>query len=169
MQATLQAMHEWSSSIDTAQLLQMMAQGDTAAVQQIHDKAQQLVQQLEQQLQQVSEPVVVTWLRASAYDTFGVLLRTADWLKGLKDLHASQLLAELVKVRPGVEFGVRCLLVVVKWVAAHDHDRNCRAAVVLAAIVKQILMVQEWVYSMESIVSNCQCHWHWHGHCYVCW
>jgi hypothetical protein len=99
VQATLQAMHEWSSSIDTPQLLQAMAQGDTAAVQQIHDKASSLVQQLEQQLGQVAEPVAVSWLKASAYDTYAMLLRTADWLTGLKDLHAAQKLADLVKVR----------------------------------------------------------------------
>lgn len=97
-QATLQAMHEWSSSIDTPQLLQAMAQGDTAAVQQIHEKASSLVQQLEQQLQQVTEPVAVAWLKASAYDTYALLLRTADWLTGLRDLHAAHMLAELVKV-----------------------------------------------------------------------
>lgn len=98
VQATLQAMHDWSSSIDTPQLLQAMAQGDTAAVQQIHDKASSLVQQLEQQLGQVTEPVAVSWLKASAYDTYAVLLRTADWLTGLKDVHAAQKLADLVKV-----------------------------------------------------------------------
>lgn len=97
-QATLQAMHQWSSSIDTPQLLQAMAQGDTAAVQQIHDKASSLVQQLEQQLRQVAEPVAVSWLKASAYDTYALLLRTADWLTGLKDLHAAQKLADMVNV-----------------------------------------------------------------------
>lgn len=98
VQATLQTMHAWSSSIDTPQLLQAMAQGDTAAVQQIHDKASSLVQQLEQQLGQVSEPVAVSWLKASAYDTYALLLRTADWLNGTRDLHAAQRLADLVKV-----------------------------------------------------------------------
>lgn len=99
VQATLQAMHDWSSTIDLPQLLQKMADGDTAAVQQIHDKAQGLVQQLEQQLEQVSEPVGVSWLRASGYGTYGLLLRTADWLAGQKDLYAAQGLADLVRVR----------------------------------------------------------------------
>jgi hypothetical protein len=91
-------MHEWSRSIDSPQLLQAMAQGETAAVQQIHDKASSLVQQLEQQLQQVTEPVAVSWLKASAYDTYALLLRTKDWLSSLRDLHAAQTLADLVKV-----------------------------------------------------------------------
>jgi hypothetical protein len=98
VQATLEAMHAWSSGIDTPQLLQSMAQNDTAAVQQIHDKASSLVQQLEQQLGQVSEPVAVSWLKASAYDTYALLLRTTDWLNSTRDLHAAQRLADLVKV-----------------------------------------------------------------------
>lgn len=91
-------MHSWSSSIDTPQLLQAMAQGDAAAVQQVHDKASSFVQQLEQQLSQVSEPVAASWLKASAYDTYALLARTSDWLSGLRDLQAAQKLAELVRV-----------------------------------------------------------------------
>lgn len=98
VQATLDAMHEWSRSIDSPQLLQAMAQGETAAVLQIHDKASSIVQQLEQQLQQVTEPVAVSWLKASAYDTYALLLRTKDWLSSRRDLHAAQTLADLVKV-----------------------------------------------------------------------
>lgn len=124
VQATLQTMHEWSSSIDTPQLLQAMAQADTAAVQQVHDKAQGLVQQLEQQLQQVSEPAVAaSWFRASAYDTYAVLLRAADWLSGMTDLHAAQKLADLVRVS-GCEW-LRCVFVV----------KNCRACCACAVVL----------------------------------
>jgi hypothetical protein len=92
-------MHEWSSSIDTSQLLAAMASGDTSSVQQIHDKADSLVKQLQQQLEAVTEPIAVSWLKASAYDTYALLIRTADWLCNLRDFHAAQELSDLVKVR----------------------------------------------------------------------
>jgi hypothetical protein len=101
VQATLQSMHEWSSSIDTPQLLAAMAAGETSTVQQIQDKADNLVKQLQQQLEAVSEPVAVSWLKASAYDTYALLIRTSDWLSNLRDLQAAQELADLVKVSEG--------------------------------------------------------------------
>jgi len=66
-----QEMHQWSSSseADTTRLLQLMLQGEEAAVQALHDRAAQLVHRLEEELQQVAEPVVVFWLKASAYHT----------------------------------------------------------------------------------------------------
>lgn len=91
-------MHEWSSNIDTPQLLAAMGNGETTTVQQIHDKADSLITQLQQQLVAVTEPVAVSWLKASAYDTYALLIRTSDWLCNLRDLQAAQELADLVKV-----------------------------------------------------------------------
>jgi hypothetical protein len=66
----LQEMHQWATSQpDIPQLLQLMLQDDASPIQALHDRASALVQQLELQLQEVTEPVVVTWLRACAYDT----------------------------------------------------------------------------------------------------
>lgn len=101
VQAALQELHQWSSTVDISNLLQLMADNDRAAVQALHDKASRLVQQLEQQLQQqqVTEQVAATWLKASAYDTYALQARTSDWLSGLTDNAAAARLAELVRVR----------------------------------------------------------------------
>ncbi|WIA19931.1 hypothetical protein OEZ85_005819 [Tetradesmus obliquus] len=101
--ATLQAMHAFSSSIDAPQLLQLMAaagdEASTAKLTTLHQQAGKLVQQLEDQLQQhVTEPVVAQWLRASGYDMLALMLRTGEFLAGVKDVAAAKRLAELVRV-----------------------------------------------------------------------
>lgn len=122
VQASLQAMFEWSSSINMGQVLQRMAQGDQAAVQQVHDKAANLVQQLEQQLQQVADAVAVSWLKASAFDTYALLIRTADWLTGERGIQAACQLADLVRVREGAALTGGC--------PHHHHDTSCKHIVV---------------------------------------
>jgi hypothetical protein len=99
--ATLQAIHTFSSSIDAPQLLHLMAAGDepsSTQLAELHQQACQLVQQLEQQLQQhITEPVVAQWLRASAYDTYALMLRAGEFQAGVKDVQAAKRLAELVR------------------------------------------------------------------------
>lgn len=78
-----------------------MAESDsssTEALQDIHHKASQWVQQFEQQLGRVDEPVLVHWLRASAYGCYALMLRTGEFLAGVKDVTAARRLAELVRV-----------------------------------------------------------------------
>jgi succinate dehydrogenase/fumarate reductase-like Fe-S protein len=95
-------MHAFSSSIDAPQLLHLMAAGDESSstkLSDLHQQACKLVQQLEQQLEQhVTEPVVAQWLRASAYDTYALMLRAGEFLAGVKDVQAAKRLAELVRV-----------------------------------------------------------------------
>lgn len=97
---TLEAMHEWSSTIDAPQLLSLFAQGDSSipTLQDIYQKAAQFVDQLEQQLKQVEEPVFAYWLRASAYGTYALMLRTREFLAGKKEAAAANKLADLVRV-----------------------------------------------------------------------
>eukprot|EP00878_Enallax_costatus_P030198 GHUV01032860.1.p1 GENE.GHUV01032860.1~~GHUV01032860.1.p1 ORF type:complete len:409 (+),score=151.25 GHUV01032860.1:126-1352(+) len=96
--STLQAMHNWSCTHDLETLLSMMEQNDTSGLQQIHLEAKQLVQQLEQHLQLVQDPLEVSWLRASAYSMYAVMLRVREFLSGVKDVDAAQQLADLVRV-----------------------------------------------------------------------
>jgi hypothetical protein len=140
--ATLQAMHTFSSSIDAPQLLQLMAAADepsNAKLRELHQQASQLVQQLEVQLQQhATEPVVAQWLRASGYDAFALMLRSGEFLAGVKDVQAAKQLAELVRVSCCV-ITVLCDMCCVTWGCA---AAGVRPSWLLACMLFAVLLWQ---------------------------
>lgn len=40
----------------------------------------------------------VSWLRASAYNTYAIMLRVGEFLSGVRDVDAAEQLADLVRV-----------------------------------------------------------------------